>query len=227
VLLDEVPNMQTSGQVLLLDTLSELSYGYSAEVRLVEGIFYATASTTDEEETDISFPDGWFELEPRSDAWFDLAALPLAAVLGEGQPFDLPAGRFEAVSDTINVVALESDELADGTPLELIQIFHQPAGLVAWFADEDGEVEPFYQAIADYSAGQGLMVLSVGLDEQEQLRLVQLEISLVTEEFDYHEVEEQSPPGQTVVSIGLAIEYRYEFSELNADLAPVAAPQME
>ncbi len=209
------------------------AYTLEAEVRFVDDELYVSAEYLESEGDVVPLPSGWVLVESVGEI-LAFAELDLDEFLEEDE--DSLFDGTVLLEQSITEITLETDTLEDGTPVDVITATVGGEGLlglldqVGTFADT--EDNPFIEVMLDALAqGESAsMTFALALDEDDNPRALSIEMFITIEglEVDLGAISEESPPGITLdVAFTVVMSEYSELSNINAEMTPVEAPEIE
>lgn len=212
---------------------TESAYTLEAEVRLVDGELYVMASYLDSEGAVNELPEGWVTVDETNLFQFidldisDLLDTDIAESTTGFDENDLFEDR-EQLEGLIESVTVDPIELEDGTPVDLITLTFSADGFTELMGEtldlglgDDSGMEEMMNALFE---GISFSV-QIALDADDNVRQTNITIAINVEELDASFIPDV-PEGMDVsLSITMEMVETTTYSDINADLQPVTAPE--
>lgn len=199
--LDDVTNAAGTVEVAFESAAPDenVSYVIEADVIRLDEVLYVNAAYVESEGDVLPIEEGWLVIE-------DLDAIPQALEElslddffsndDENTLFDNP----ELLAENADSVTLEEGELEDGTPIEIITVTvdDNVGAFFAAIADVEEDENPFVGLILGADS-DGLVVIQVGLDEEDNAVLAHFTLTIGLSEINLDDLEiEGLPEGATL-----------------------------
>jgi hypothetical protein len=190
------------------------------EARRVDGQLYLLAEYGPEttQGPDLpELPEGWFVVAQLGD-WEALSDLGLEDLLQSGNPFQ----NIERVKEAATDVELAAGTLADGTPVDMITVTFDRAGLTALFTEGAADGGPLLLQVLDEGS---YATFSIMLDAADQPYEVMSEVVLHTSGLDANTFGMRNQPEGATVEFTNELARHEVYSQINATFEPATVPE--
>jgi hypothetical protein len=211
---------------------TETAATIEAEVRVVDGIVYVMATYLDSEGSVPDLPQGWVEVDATNMLLFDF--LDVSDLL-EGE--DTPDGNIdetdfftdrEKLESVLESVTVDPIELEDGTAVDLITLTMGAAGFTELLGDtldlglgDDTGMAEMMDAMFEGIAFN----FQVALDADDNVRQTVFSLTINVEDLDASFIPDVPEGMEATLSIAMERVETTTYSDINADMEPVAAPE--
>jgi hypothetical protein len=212
---------------------TETAATIQAEVRVVDGTVYVMAEYLDSEGTVPDLPAGWIVVDEMNVLQYDFldigdliesATSEATAAIDDSDLFD----DRELLESSLESVTVDPIELEDGTLVDLITLTLGPEGftqllgdtLDLGLGDESGMAEMMDAMFEGISFN-----FQVALDADDNVRQTVFTLTINVEDLDASFIPEVPEGMEASLSISMDRVETTTYSDINADLEPVAAPE--
>ena len=200
------------------------AYRVLAEARLVDDILYVQAHYEDPAAQLPALPDGWIELEDPDEQANPLAQLELTDLLDRPLWIDDLDLMLESVVDA----SVEPGELDDGTPIDIITLTVDEAGIRRlWDEPDITDIEPALAAVlGPYLLPESDLVVMLWIDADEHISRIDITMQAQAAEVPGTQFDPDLSAG-SLMDVTITTTRTETYTDINQPLPATTAPDLD